>query len=74
MIKIENLTPEQVEMLDIMWSLESYEEFCNFLDSLDPEDRKMAETLGKMVILAEMDDMVGQCNDAKEVLKKFVLH
>lgn len=73
MIQIENLTPEQVEMLDVMWSLETYEDYCAYLDSLHPEDRKMAETLSEMVILAEMDTMLGQCSEAKEVLKKFAL-
>lgn len=72
-MKIDNLTPEQVEMLDTMWALESYEEFSAYLESLDTEDRKMAEALAQMVILAEMDDMVGQCVEAKEVLKKFAL-
>jgi hypothetical protein len=73
MIQIENLTQEQVEMLDAMWELESYEEYEEFLESLDPEDRKMAEALSQLVILAEMDELVGTCNDAKEVLKKFAL-
>jgi hypothetical protein len=71
MIEIDNLTPEQVEMLDTMWSLESYEEFQSYLESLDPADRRMAESLAKMIILAEMDNLVGDCAEAKEVLAKF---
>ena len=73
MIQIENLTPEQVEMLDIMWSLDSYDQYQDYLDSLSTSDRKMAETLAEMVILAEMDNLVGQCVEAKDVLKKFAL-
>lgn len=75
MIQIENLTPEQVEMLDYMWSLDTFEDYCAYLDSLDSEDRKMAESLSQMVILSEMDELVEQmiCVDAKEVLKKFAL-
>jgi hypothetical protein len=73
MIQIENLTPEQVEMLDIMWSLESYEEYCDYLDTLNSEDRQMAESLAEMVILAEMDNLIGQCVEAKDYLKKFAL-
>ena len=72
MIQIENLTPEQVEMLDTMWSLDSYEEYQDYLDSLPACDRKMAESLAQMVILAEMDNLVGTCDDAKQVLAKFV--
>lgn len=73
MIQIQNLTPEQVEMLDTMWELESYEDYCNYLDSLSLEDRRMAESLSQMVILAEMDEMIGQCVEAKDVLQKFAL-
>ena len=73
MIQIENLTPRQVEMLDEMWERDSYEDYCEYLDSLDPVERKMAESLAQMVILSEMDELVGQCVDAKDVLKKFAL-
>ena len=71
MIQLDNLTPEQVEMLDIMWSLESYEEFQAYLNSLSKSDRQMAETLAKLVILSEMDNLVGDCTEAKEILKRF---
>ncbi len=71
MIHLENLTPEQVEMLDIMWSLESYDEFQDYLNSLSTSDRKQAESLAKLVILSEMDNLVGDCTEAKEVLAKF---
>ena len=73
MIQIENLTPRQVEMLDEMWERDSYEDYCEYLDSLDPSERKMAETLAQMVILAEMDELIGDCSEAKEVLDKFAL-
>jgi hypothetical protein len=73
MIKIDNLTEYQVEMLDHMWSLDTYEEYQEWMDLLDEEDRILAESLSQMVILAEMDEMVGMCLDAKEVLKKFAL-
>jgi hypothetical protein len=71
MIHLDNLTPEQVEMLDIMWSLETYDEFQDYLNSLSTSDRKQAETLAKLIILAEMDNLVGDCAEAKEVLAKF---
>lgn len=73
MIQIENLTEKQVEMLDEMWELYSYEEYCEYLDSLSPEDRRMAEALSQMVILAEMDELIGNCAEAKDVLSKFAL-
>lgn len=72
-ISIDNLTEYQVEMLDHMWSLDSYEEYQEWIELLDEEDRILAESLSQMVILAQMDELVGQCVDAKEVLKKFAL-
>jgi len=73
MINIENLTEYQVEMLDHMWSLDSSEEYEEWYNLLDEEDQLLADSLQQMIILAEMDDLMGDCKDAKEVLKKFAL-
>jgi hypothetical protein len=73
MIEIENLTEYQVEMLDHMWSLDSLEEYEQWYNLLDDEDQKLADTLQEMIILAEMDNLMGTCNDAKQLLKKFAL-
>jgi len=73
MIKIENLTEYQVEMLDHMWSLDSIEEYEEWYNLLDDEDQQLADSLLQMIILAEMDNLMGDCNDAKQLLKKFAL-
>ena len=73
MIQIENLTEYQVEMLEHMWSLESVEEYEEWYALLDEEDQQLADSLQQMIILAEMDDLMDGCKDAKEVLKKFAL-
>jgi hypothetical protein len=73
MINIENLTEYQVEMLDHMWSLDSLEEYEEWYNLLDEEDQLLADSLQQMIILAEMDDLMSDCKDAKEVLKKFAL-
>jgi hypothetical protein len=73
MIQIENLTEYQVEMLDHMWSLDSMEEYEEWYNLLDDEDQKLAESLQQMIILAEMDNLMGDFKDANEVLKKFAL-
>jgi hypothetical protein len=51
-------------------SLEEYEEWYNLLDD---EDQRLADSLQEMIILAEMDNVMGDCKDAKELLKKFAL-
>jgi hypothetical protein len=73
MINIENLTEYQVEMLDHMWSLDSLEEYEEWYNLLDEEDQLLADSLQQMIILAEMDELISDCKDAKEVLKKFAL-
>jgi hypothetical protein len=73
MIQIENLTEYQVEMLDHMWSLDSLEEYEDWYNLLDDGDQQLADSLQQMIILAEMDDLMGDYKDANEVLKKFAL-
>jgi hypothetical protein len=73
MITIDNLTEYQVEMLDHMWSLDSLEEYEDWYNLLDEEDQRLADSLQQMIILAEMDNLLGDCNDAKQLLNKFAL-
>ena len=73
MITIDNLTEYQVEMLDHMWSLDSMEEYEEWYNLLDDEDQQLADSLQQMIILAEMDNLLDDCEDAKQILKKFAL-
>ena len=76
-IQIENLTAEQVEMLDIMWSFDSAEEYLDWYNLLDAEDQEQAEVLQHMIILETMDEMLEEVSDnytdIKSYLKKFML-
>ena len=73
MPQISNLTEYQVEMLDHMWSLDSFEEYEEWYNLLDDEDQLLADSLQEMIILAEMDEIVSDCKEAKDVLRKFAL-
>lgn len=73
MITIENLTAYQVEMLDHMWSLDSFEEYEDWYNLLDDEDQRLADNLQEMIILAEMDNFMDDCKEANQLLKKFAL-
>jgi hypothetical protein len=76
-IQIENLTAEQVEMLDIMWSFDSAEEYLDWYHLLDAEDQEQADVLQHMIILETMDEMLEEVSDnyidIKSYLKKFML-
>ena len=76
-IQIENLTPEQVEMLDAMWSCESSEEYLDWYNLLDAEDQAMADVLQRLIILETMEEMLEEVGshymDVRNYLKKFML-
>jgi len=74
-IRIDGLTPEQVQMLDMMWSIDSYQDYQDWLDSMSYEEAQMAEQLQTLLILATMDEAfeVDACTEAREYLKKFQL-
>jgi hypothetical protein len=72
MITLENLTPEQVEMLDILWSMTELSEVEEWQETLSEEEREMSESLICLVILESMDKVItSDLSDAQEVLKKF---
>lgn len=70
-MRIEGLTEYQVDMLDHMWSLDTLEDYENWYSLLDEEDQRMADSLQKLVILEAMEEVLGDMQEAKEVLAKF---
>jgi hypothetical protein len=75
MIQINGLTPYQVSLLDEMWACDTLEDFEEFMEALDPEDRGEALRLQRMILLAEMDELVAKSplTEANLVLDKFRL-
>jgi hypothetical protein len=75
MIQINGLTVYQVVLLDEMWACATWEDFEEFMEALDPEDRVEAGRLQRMILLAELDNIVAKdpLKEAKQVLDKFRL-
>jgi hypothetical protein len=75
MIEINGLTPYQVALLDEMWACDTMEDFDEFLETLDPADCAEAMRLQRLVLLAEMDNLVAKMplTEANLVLDKFRL-
>ena len=73
MIQIENLTPYQCEMLDIMWELDSEDEYIEWFKLLDPKDQLLAESLQCLIIMESMEPSVIDTTVAGLYLKKFQL-
>lgn len=76
-LQIENLTPEQVEMCDIMWSFETAEEYIEWYQLLDAEDQRQADVLQHLIIFESMEEMLAEIHnqyaDVRAYLKKFML-
>jgi len=72
-IEIHGLTPEQVQMLDMMWSIETYQDYQDWLDSITLEEAQMAEQLKNLLVLTLIDDAMDNYDMAKDYLKKFQL-
>jgi hypothetical protein len=74
---INNLTPEQVEMLDFMWNeLDSAEEFTEWYDCLDSDQQRMADNLQRLVIMESIDEdmlKLKEYPDARRVIDQFRL-
>lgn len=75
-ITLTGLTQKQVDLLDIMWSMHSLEEFEAWQETLSAEQRHQSELLQQLVILEladkEVDSMDLQ-HQAKQVLDQFRL-
>lgn len=58
MITIDGLTPQQIIMLNHMWTIDSYADLLDWQESLSYRDRQMSETLVDLVTLAEIDEQL----------------
>jgi len=75
-IKLSGLTYEQVEMLDIMWSLDTVDEFFDWYETLSKEDQNTCDTLQRLIILEIADaqwENTKRFPQAKALLKQFML-
>jgi hypothetical protein len=75
MIQINGLTEHQVAILDEMWACDTWQDFEEFLDACDPQDRAEALRLQRMILLAELDEVVARMplTEAENVLAQFRL-
>jgi len=72
-IKIHGVSKRQKRMLNIMWNLDSEDDYFEWYNSLDEHLQKEAELLQRLIIMAELDNATLDTADAKELLKQFAL-
>jgi len=68
MITITGITKRQKRMLNIMWDLDTEEDYFEWYNSLDAELQAEADLLQHMVILASMEEDLGDMTEAKDVI------
>jgi hypothetical protein len=75
MINLNNLTKAQISMLDLMWGLDTIEDFEEWRATLSAGSRAMCDTL-VLAIGMELAEEMGATDDlteANEILRKFLL-
>jgi hypothetical protein len=73
MIELHGLTQHQVELLDIIWNLDTKSELDDFIDLLDEEDQKMCYTLSELLSIEIMDmalDGITEFPEADSVINR----
>jgi hypothetical protein len=74
MIRIENLSAEQYQMLDMIWSFSSQDEYLDWYGELDEPDRMQAMVLMRLMAYEVLERRVGEYRDqARELLDQFRL-
>ena len=74
MIRIENLSQEQYQMLDMIWSFSSQDEYLDWYGELDEPDRMQAMVLMRLMAYEVLERRVGEYRDqTRELLDQFRL-
>ena len=73
-IHLSNLTQDQCAMLDVMWALDSEDDYLDWYAQLNKKEQLTADLLQRLVILETMDQVLEDCSEAQQVLKKFQLN
>jgi hypothetical protein len=68
-ITIQGVTKRQKRMLNIMWNLESEDDYFEWYHSLDEELQQEAELLQRLVIMAELDNEVRDTTEANKLIQ-----
>ncbi len=63
MINIDGLTQEQCDMLDVIWSFKTRNDYENWLECLDDYEFNMARSLMELLALAIIDEAQEEMDD-----------
>jgi hypothetical protein len=72
-IKIDNLTQEQCDMLDIIWNCVTQDEFLSWYENLDDQTQTQADTLMRLLAYETIELTINNYKLANTYLKQFRL-
>lgn len=73
MITISGITKRQKRMLNIMWNLDSQEDYFEWYYSLDKELQAEADLLQRMIVIESLDEDIQDLTQANKLLEQFRL-
>lgn len=73
MITISGLTKRQKRMLNIMWDLDTQDDYFEWYYSLDKELQDEADLLQRMIVIESLDQDAKDVTQASQFLKQFQL-
>jgi len=73
MITITGITKRQKRMLNIMWDLDTQDDYFEWYYSLDKELQAEADLLQRMVVIESLDEDAKDVTQASKLLKQFQL-
>jgi hypothetical protein len=73
MITISGITKRQKRMLNIMWDLDTQEDYFEWYYSLDKELQTEADLLQRMIVIESLDEDAKDVTQASQFLKQFQL-
>jgi hypothetical protein len=68
MITIEGLSRKQKALADIMWAMDGTEQVKSFIAALHPKDRREAQTVCELMILAFVDEVDTVDDSVKSII------
>jgi hypothetical protein len=71
MISISGVNKRQKRMLNIMWNLDTEQDYFEWYNSLGAELQAEADLLQRLIIIESQEEDLGDFVDAKKILGKF---
>jgi len=71
-VTITGVNKKQIKLLDIMWSIDGYDEYLSWKRSISTSDQREVELLEQLLLLSDIDSIAEEdLSDAQQLLMTF---